>query len=87
MAKSSLKNNGAKCYKSASCMISIFIILFIFGSIVYDLCYSKPKIREDIRQINTEIKMIDERINKIDSQQVVSAERFLEELRKNASNK
>ena len=87
MAKSSLKNNGVKCYKSASCMISIFIILFIFGSIVYDLCYSKPKIREDIRQINTEIKMIDERINKIDSQQVVSAERFLEELRKNTSSK
>ena len=75
-------SNGVKCYKSASCIISIFIILFIFGSILYDLCYSKPKIREDISNINTEIRIIDERINKIDSQQIMTSEKFLEELRK-----
>lgn len=71
-----------KCYKSASCIISIGIIIFIFGSILYDLCYSKPKIRQDINQINQEIQIIDERINKIDSQQIVSTERFLQELQK-----
>jgi len=80
----SLNQNGVKCYKSASCIISIFIILFIFGSILYDFCYSKPKIREDIDNINIEIKMIDARINKIDSQQVMSSEMFLEELRKSS---
>ena len=84
--KSHTLNNGVKCYKSASCLISIFLIVFIFGSILYDLCYSKPKIREDINQINKEIKIIDERINKIDSQQIISAERFLEELRKTTSS-
>jgi len=51
---------------------------------LYDFCYSKPKIREDINNINTEIKMIDARINKIDSQQVMSSEMFLEELRKSS---
>ena len=80
----SLNQNGVKCYKSASCIISIFIILFIFGSILYDFCYSKPKIREDINNINTEIKLIDARINKIDSQQVMTSEMFLEELRKSS---
>lgn len=78
-------NNGAKCYKSASCIISVFIIVFIFSNILYDLCYSKPKIREDINSINKEIMMIDQRINKIDSQQVMSSEKFLEELRKSNS--
>ena len=78
-------SNGAKCYKSASCIISVFIIVFIFSNILYDLCYSKPKIREDINSINKEIMMIDQRINKIDSQQVMSSEKFLEELRKTNS--
>lgn len=77
-----VSNSGAKCYKSASCIISVFIIVFIFGNILYDLCYSKPKIREDINNINKEIMMIDQRINKIDSQQIMSSELFLEELKK-----
>ena len=71
-----------KCYKSLSCIISIFIIVFIIGSIFYDLCYSKPKIRGDIEEINREIQIIDNRINKIDSQQIISAERFLNEIHK-----
>ena len=74
--------NGVKCYKSTSCIISIMIIVFIFGSILYDFCYSKPKIRQDIDNINNEIRIIDQRINKIDSQQIMSSERFLEELKK-----
>lgn len=83
------KNNvypAGKCYKSLSCVISIFIIIFIIGSILYDLCYSNPKIRNDIDQINEEIKIIDERINKIDSQQVVSTEKFIEEMKKIHTN-
>ena len=47
-----------KCYNSFSCIASILIILFVLGSIVWDICYTKPAMRESIDEIKTEIRDI-----------------------------
>ena len=55
----------SKCYNSFSCVLSVLIILFIIGSIAWDVMISKPEMRKSIDEIRIEVKRINE---KIDSQ-------------------
>lgn len=80
-----IKNIGTKCYKSVSCIISILLILFIFGAVVYDIGWEKPALRNNITEINSELNDINRHINKIDSQQSISTHRFYETILKNKS--
>ena len=54
------------------------IEVFIFVAILYDLVWSKPHIREEISQINHELVIINDHIEKIDSQQVFTSKQFIE---------
>lgn len=75
--------NGVKCYKSLSCIISVLIIVFIFGAILIDLAWTKPSIRQDISEINKELFIINSQIDRIDSLQTSTNQRFLEILENN----
>ena len=61
--------NGVKCYKSLSCIISVLVIVFIFGAIIIDLAWTKPSIRQDISEINKELVIINSQIDRMDSLQ------------------
>lgn len=37
-----------KCYNSFSCILSVLIIVFVVGSVMWDICITKPAMREDI---------------------------------------
>lgn len=75
--------NGVKCYKSLSCIISILVIVFIFGAIIIDLAWTKPSIRQDISEINKELVIINSQIDRMDSLQTSTNQRFLEILENN----
>ena len=75
--------NGVKCYKSLSCIISVLIIVFIFGAILIDLAWTKPSIRQDISEINKELFIINSQIDRMDSLQTSTNQRFLEILENN----
>ncbi len=64
--------NTRKCYKSVSCIISVLIVLFVLGSILYDLCWTKPKLNESISEIKTELTIINDHIDRMDSLQTLS---------------
>ena len=72
--------NGVKCYKSLSCIISILVIVFIFGAIIIDLAWTKPSIRQNISEINKELSIINKQIDKIDSLQIATNKKFMEVL-------
>lgn len=75
--------NGVKCYKSLSCIISVLVIVFIFGVIIIDLAWTKPSIRQDISEINKELVIINSQIDRMDSLQTSTNQRFLEILENN----
>lgn len=75
--------NGVKCYKSLSCIISVLVIVFIFGAIIIDLAWTKPSIRQDISEINKELVIINSQIDRMDSLQTATNQRFLEILENN----
>ena len=75
--------NGVKCYKSLSCIISDLVIVFIFGAIIIDLAWTKPSIRQDISEINKELVIINSQIDRMDSLQTSTNQRFLEILENN----
>lgn len=75
--------NGVKCYKSLSCIISVLVIVFIFGAIIIDLAWTKPSIRQDISEINKELVIINSQIDRMDSLQTSTNQRFLEILENN----
>ena len=75
--------NGVKCYKSLSCIISVLVIVFIFGAIIIDLAWTKPSIRQDISEINKELVIINSQIDQMDSLQTSTNQRFLEILENN----
>lgn len=75
--------NGVKCYKSLSCIISILVIVFIFGAIIIDLAWTKPSIRQDISEINKELVIINSQIDRMDSLQTSTNQRFLKILENN----
>ena len=54
-----------KCYNSFSCVLSVLIIIFIVGTITWDVMVSKPEIHKSIDDIRIEVRSINE---KIDSQ-------------------
>jgi hypothetical protein len=46
--------------------------LFVLGSILYDLCWTKPKLNESISEIKTELTIINDHIDRMDSLQTLS---------------
>lgn len=56
-------NQTQKCYNSFSCIGSILIILFVLGSIIWDICVTKPAMRDSIEDIRIEVKDIHEKLN------------------------
>ena len=56
-------NQTQKCYNSFSCRGSILIILFVLGSIIWDICVTKPAMRESIEDIRIEVKDIHKKLN------------------------
>lgn len=52
-----------KCYNSFSCIGSVLIILFVLGSIIWDICITKPAMRDSIDDIRTEVKDIHQKLN------------------------
>ena len=71
-----LKSIETKCYKSISCIISVLVIIFIFGAVIYDLAWTKPELRSNIKEMKTQIIEINHNINKLDSQQTISNRKF-----------
>ena len=57
-----MENISKKCYNSLSCILSVVIIVFIIGAMLFDIFISKPKTRENIAEIKFEIKKINEKI-------------------------
>lgn len=74
--------NGIKCYKSVSCILSVAVIMFIFGAIIIDLAWTKPSLRRDISDINSELVITNQKIDKLDSLQNETNKKFLEVLDK-----
>lgn len=68
--------SSIKCYKSMPCILSVLIILFISGAIIYDLVFAKPKMERNIYNINAEITNINKHIEQIDSQQISICRKF-----------
>lgn len=60
--------SAKKCYNSWACCLSVFIIVFILGSVIYDMAYAKPKMNKSIKQIESKVQEIN---NKIDTIQMV----------------
>ena len=53
-----------QCYKSVSCVLSVLIIVFVLGSICWDMFVTKPQIRRNIDEIKIEIQNINKKIDK-----------------------
>ena len=56
-------NDTKKCYNSFSCILSVLIVLFVVGSIAYDMIVSKPAMKSSIDDIKIEVKDIREKID------------------------
>jgi len=56
-------NNMKKCYNSISCILSALIIVFVLGSVIYDMTVSKPAMRESIEVIRVEVEEINKKID------------------------
>lgn len=65
-----MKENSTEkqCYNSWSCILSVAIIVFVLGSVIYDMTISKPEMRRNINEIKVEVQEINE---KIDAQSTV----------------
>lgn len=55
--------NQQKCYNSFSCILSVLIILFVVGSIAWDIMVTKPEMRKSIEEIKIEVRGIHEKID------------------------
>ena len=54
-----MKNNTTPaCYNSFSCIGAILIIMFVLGSIIWDILFIKPAMRQSIDEIRIEVKDI-----------------------------
>ena len=59
-----MKNNTTPaCYNSFSCIGAILIIMFVLGSIIWDILFIKPAMRQSIDEIRIEVKDIHEKID------------------------
>lgn len=77
-----------KCYNSWSCIISCLVILFVLGSILYDMVVTKPRLKESITKIEYNIQQINDKLN-IDSNSncfhgphVISFDEYMDSLSK-----
>lgn len=61
----SKQNQPNKCYNSTSCIISVLVIIFVLGSIVWDMLFTRPEIKNSLKEIRIEIANLS---NKIDYQ-------------------
>lgn len=52
-----------KCYNTFSCIMSVLVIVFIIGAVLWDLFVTKPVLRESINEIKTEVRIINEKID------------------------
>lgn len=66
------KKKSPKCYNSVSCIFSVVLIVFILGSIMWDIFITKPQIRHEINEIKTEIKEINTKL--LDKSDIPDAE-------------
>lgn len=77
-----MRNDINKCYNSFSCVLSVLIVVFVLGSIIYDLCYTKPNIFKDITEIRTELNIMNEKIDHFKSTVVVPMDTLKKEVAK-----
>ena len=77
-----MRNDSNKCYNSFSCVLSVLIVVFVLGSIIYDLCYTKPNISKNITEIRTELNIMNEKIDHFKSTVVVSMDTRKKEVAK-----
>ena len=73
-----MKNNTTpKCYNSFSCIGAILIIMFVLGSIIWDILFTKPAMRIQMEnfKVSFEVKNIHE---KIDSRLAADSISFME---------
>lgn len=63
MTKLDTVNANGKCYNSFSCVLSVLIIIFVVAAIGWDTLVSKPKMRESIEEIRTEVRDIHQKID------------------------
>lgn len=59
----SKSQNHKKCYNTFSCIMSVLVIVFIIGAVLWDLFVTKPVLRESINEIKTEVRIINEKID------------------------
>lgn len=52
-----------KCYNSFSCILSVLIIIFVLGAIIWDMTVTKPSIKQSINDIKIELKDINKRLD------------------------
>lgn len=60
-----MKGTGQHCYNSASCIVSVLVIVFILGSILYDMSVTKPRINKNIDEIKTELVSIKSQLSNV----------------------
>lgn len=65
MLMAAKNNKVGKCYNSVSCILSVLIIVFVIGSIIWDMAVTKPAMRQSIDDIKTEVKVIHSKLNKV----------------------
>ena len=68
------QNNKKHCYNSWSCMISVLIIAFALGFMIYDITISKPQFKKDLNEIKVEIKDLNKKVSLIKEQEAQNAQ-------------
>lgn len=71
-----------KCYNHFSCVLSVAIIVFVLGAILWDLCITKPTIKNNISEIKTELVCINSRLSMQDSLRTAKLDALQKELQK-----
>lgn len=61
------QTTGKKCYNSWACSLSVLIIVFLLGSVIYDMTCSKPKMRKSIKQIEVQVQEINSKMDTLQS--------------------
>jgi hypothetical protein len=61
------QTSSKKCYNSWACVLSVLIIIFLLGSVIYDMTCSKPKMRKSIKQIEVQVQEINSKMDTLQS--------------------
>lgn len=73
--------NPQKCYNSLSCVLSVFIIIFVVCAIGWDIMISKPAMKKSIDEIRIEVKGIHEKIDDRFQNDSLHFSRYLESMK------